>query len=379
MNYQGLFYLASGFSAFLLLFVILRTIGLNLRLKENVSSQFGFEDNAKWDGIESLEIVDIISESSDVKTFQLKRISNKDFPSFSAGQFLSFKIDSKNFRSYSISSSSINNHFITVAVKLIKDGVGSSYFHSLEVGDSVQAYAPSGLFTDEALPSNSSRIYIGGGIGITPLISMIRSALDKGDKSDLVLFYGARSFEDLVFHESLVLLSKRNKNFSYIPVLSEQSEGWSGEKGFISIELIQSKVSSITDSNFYFCGPSVMTDSISEKLLEEGISNKKIHSEKFISPTSVSADEIEQVSVNLHLNGVKYKYESKEPLLDFFEQEGESIDFACRSGVCGACKMKCKSGKVSSLSDSGLTDDEKDEGYILSCVSRPLENSEFEV
>ena len=99
MNYQGLLYLVSGFSGFMLMAFIFRTIGMNIRIKEMSSPNNNSEDNS-WYGTESLVVHDIIVESGDVKTFQLIREGDKKFPTYYAGQFLSFKIDEKNFRSY---------------------------------------------------------------------------------------------------------------------------------------------------------------------------------------------------------------------------------------------------------------------------------------
>ncbi len=366
---QGLLYLISGFSFFIVMSLVFRLVSLNRG--EGKRAQLR-EENDLWPGLEELEILDILQETSDIKTFRLKRKKEREMPSYNPGQFLSFQIgdDSKLLRSYSISSSCENRKVIEVSIKKIKDGVGSGWFHSLSVGDNVLAHSPAGLFTDGPL-NDEPRVFIAGGIGITPFMSMIISALDRGEKHEVVLFYGARGASDLAFHDTLLILSKRYENFHYYPVLSDE-EVSTYLHGRITLDLIKSKVSSMSKSKFFFCGPPPMTDGLSKDLKNDGIAAKDIHSEKFISPTTVSLSDIPDRNLVVQYNKKKYDYSGKKNLLEFFEDQDVDIPFACRSGVCGACKVKCISGKALSLSNSGLSEEEQ-ESHILTCVSWPEE------
>ncbi|MFT6633597.1 MAG: ferredoxin-NADP reductase [Bacteriovoracaceae bacterium] len=374
--YQGLFYLSSGIGIYFILLLSLRIISDSKESRVDST-----DDHDNWHNKEELTIVDIIDESRDVKTFRFKRLNEAIFPIFAPGQFLSFQIkeDSKTLRSYSISGSCENTSTLQVSIKLLKDGVGSGWFHSLKIGDTVWAYPPGGLFTDQELENTTPRIYVGGGIGITPLISMVKTAIDRSTKSPMVLFYGMNSVKDLVFHKELLNLSNSYSHFRYFPILSPGAEDWDGETGYISYDYIQSKITIDTAANFYFCGPPIMTDGITEALISNGHEEEKIHGEKFASPAAFDLDKIPKRSVKVEVASSSLAYDGKESLLEFLEDQNIAIPFACRSGVCGECKCKLIEGEVDSFTDSGLTSQEKKSGHILTCVSRPKTNIKIEI
>lgn len=374
--YQGKFYLALGAFVFTLLTLGLRLLGLKLK-EGNKSISTGSSDT--WLGPEDLEIIDIFEETADIKTFRLKRKGGKRMPMFKPGQFLSFKISDhkKVYRSYSISGSCENQSLIQVSIKILPDGIGSNWFHTLKVGETVLAHPPGGLFTDDDL-EGESRVFIAGGIGITPFLSMLLTAVDRGENNKTTLFYGARSTADLAFHEILLTLAKRNPNFNYYPILSEDSDGnWDGLTGFITYDLILSKITDPKFEKFFFCGPPIMTDGITDSLIENGVDKKSIHSEKFVSPTSISEEDLDISGQTIFLDGQAYEYAGKNNLLEFFEDQNVELPFSCRSGVCGACKVKCVGGSATSLTDSGLTEDEKGD-HILACVSYPEKGLKIE-
>ncbi len=377
MNFEGLFYLVSGISIFITLTLLLRSKGLSEKLSDT-SSSANTNSNLEWISPEKLKIHNIIDETSDVKTFQFKRISKDKFPIFKPGQFMSFQINNqgKVFRSYSLSGSCENQNIMEVSIKKLPDGIGSGWFHSLKVGDTVTAHPPGGHFTNNDLAESSPRIFVAGGIGVTPFLSMIQTALQRGQKHQIHLFYGARTRDDLAFHKLLQLLEKRNHNFSYTPVLSEKTDHWHGETGFITFDLISAKASSLTSNsatNYYFCGPPILTESVSKSLMDNNIQKTNIHSEKFASPSTISEDDIEHIEAKIHYKGEVYNYSGKQNLLEFLEDQKVEMDFSCRSGVCGACKVKIKKGSVNALTDSGLIDDEK-KSHILTCVCWPKED-----
>ena len=376
-NYQAYFYLLAGVSAYVFILMGLRLLGLKGQ-DEKVQS---VNEENKWISKEELRIVDIIDEGLNVKTFRFKRVNGERFSVFAPGQFLSFQIkdDVKLLRSYSISGSCENTSTLQVSIKHIKDGVGSGWFHSLKKGDFVMAFPPGGHFTDEREALEQQRVFVGGGIGITPLISMIKTAIDRSTGSPMALFYGMASTKDLVFHEELLNLAATYKNFKYYPILSPGAKGWDGDTGYINYDYILSKMDLSPTDQFYFCGPPIMTDSISESLLSHGHESGHIHSEKFASPVSFDEGNIPKRQVQVKIKAQSLAYDGKESLLEFLEDNNVEINFACRSGVCGECKCKLISGKVDSITDSGLTALDKKEGHILTCVSRPLSDIELDV
>jgi ferredoxin-NADP reductase len=370
-SFEGLFYLVSGVSTYFFLLLLLRSLAI-----KGSSSIISTGNHNEWDSREELIIVDIVSDSHDVKTFRFKRENELAFPIFSPGQFLSFQIkeDIKLLRSYSISGSCENTSTMQVSIKLLKDGIGSGWFHSLRIGDSVWAYPPGGHFSDSKLDVTVQRIYVGGGIGITPLISMIKTGIDRANKAPMSLFYGMNSINDLVFHKELLALSDTHQNFDYYPILSPGASGWEGDTGYINYDYIKSKMDLTNESHFYFCGPPIMTDGITDALIENGHNEDNIHGEKFASPAAFDPDKIVARKAQVEVDGDFYSYDGKDSLLEFLEERDINIPFACRSGVCGECKCRLVNGEVDSFTDSGLTTSEKKDGYILTCVSRPTSN-----
>ena len=202
---------------------------------------------------------------------------------------------------------------------------------------------------------------------------MILYNLESHSNLPMALFYGARTKADLVFHEYLLFLSNRFKNFKYFPNISTQDPSWSDSPRFIDLSYIQQKIAYNENSHFYFCGPSQMTDSLIQALQNAQFNTSHIHNEKFISPTAIDLSKLSEMNCDIEVNGKTYLYQGKQSLLEFMEQNSIPVAYACRSGVCGACKCKVK-GRSLQLSDSGLTEQEKIWGFALTCVSYPLEN-----
>ncbi|MCT4643001.1 MAG: iron-sulfur cluster-binding domain-containing protein [Bacteriovoracaceae bacterium] len=368
--YQGLFYLTLGALSVVSLMFVLRILGT----EKNKSVESKKIDS--WVGMEELEIIDIISRTHDIKTFRLKRKDGLLFDSFLPGQFISFQIgdDAKTLRSYSISSSIYNLNVIDVSIKLLEGGVGSAWFHARSIGDTVMAHPPSGLFTYNN-EDNSSLVFVAGGIGITPFMSMIRTLLDEGVKRKIDLFYGMKTLKDMAYHSELIELSSTYDNFNYHPIVSNDEE-YEGDKGFVSLDFIKKSISSIKDSKYYFCGPAIMTDTIMDALTNEGVLSKNLHSEKFAS--SIDKSNLESTNAKVNINGKSYDYDGSNTLLEFMEEHDLDPKFACRVGVCGSCKCLLNSGDVDQETDAGLGDDEK-EKYILTCVARPKNDVDISI
>lgn len=223
MEFEGLFYLVSGISSYVILACFLRVLSSKEDSKQKNTLS---EIENSWSSLEELEILDILEETGDIKTFRFKRKNGGKIKEVKPGQFLSFQIrdNEKTLRSYSISSSCENYNIIQVSIKKIENGVGSNWFHSLKVGDFVLAHPPSGLFTDNEL-QEEVRIFIAGGIGITPFVSMVETAFDRGQKHLIYLFYSVRSKKDLAFHDVLTSLEKRFQNFPIIQLFLMEKIG----------------------------------------------------------------------------------------------------------------------------------------------------------
>ena len=137
-QYQGLIYLAIGVVSFLVIVLLIR----NMVAKSSPQKSSSATKAPGWPGTESLTVVQVGQETHDIKSIALKRSSGEKFPEILAGQFLSFQIgdDPKCLRSYSISSSSLNLDVLEVSIKLLVDGIGSTYMHKLKEGDTCLSF-----------------------------------------------------------------------------------------------------------------------------------------------------------------------------------------------------------------------------------------------
>jgi len=312
-QYRALFMLVSGASLFFIMLLVLR--GMSRRNQGESALELKSEEG--WHNKEQLRIVEIVNESETIKSFRLRRMGNKPMPSFLPGQFISFQIgeDEKLIRSYSIASSSESRASLVVAVKALKDGKGSPWFHSLKVGDMVWGYPPRGHFVDPAA-SSGRRVYVAGGVGITPILSMILTHIDAGLSDELHLFYGVRNQSDLAYHSLLLALSERHLLFSYTPILSHD-ESWSGARGYIDLQFVKSKVPLSKQEKFFICGPLPLIEGLTKELLDEGYSEEQILFEKFVSPASFDPQSLPTRRALISYQGQSYQYDGRQTLLEF--------------------------------------------------------------
>lgn len=365
LPYQGLFYLSTGVGAFISLLLGFRVVA------DGSASQPRAADQDGWLDKELLEVTERVEECDNVVTLRLRRTNGQVVPRFRAGQFLSVQIgnNERATRSYSICSSALIQHNLQISVKRIANGLGSTWMHGLREGDKIWAYPPSGHFVDDQL-ENETRIYVAGGIGITPIISMVQSNIDAGRRCEMFVFYGMRTERDLAFHATLENLARRHPRVHYFPLLSEDRSAWNYDRGFITFDYIQKKAQPAPSARYFICGPTVMTEPLMDRLLEAGVPEEQIFNERFVSPQSLELAGITPRQARVVWEGRTLQYNGKQPLLDFFEAEGVQLPFACRSGVCGSCKCRIE-GKTKILSDAGLTRAERKAGYVLTCVAFP--------
>ncbi|MBX7230927.1 MAG: iron-sulfur cluster-binding domain-containing protein [Bdellovibrionales bacterium] len=373
---QATFHFFLGTLSFFLIFFILRAQGKKKFLKLNELQTLRKKN--LWHEKSPLIVTKITRETHNINIFHLKRKDEAQFPFFKAGQFLSFQIGNNPqlIRSYSLVSNSNQRNEIQIAVKKIPGGIGSQWFHSLHVGDLVLAYAPQGHFYDTQFASQA-RLYVAGGIGITPLYSMITSHLNHQANFPIYLFYGVRTAQDLAFHVPLTHLAKEHFHFHYFPILADNDENKELTQGVITGPFIQKLYPHWKEAVVFMCGPEGLTHSLSDFFLKNGFPKDRIFLEKFSNPSTFNLEQIPDDPLPILWENQKLQYNTKVNLLTFLEQNGFNPPFACRVGVCGSCKHKAL-GQTLMATTSGLTPQEQAQGYILTCVAYPLSPIEFE-
>jgi ring-1,2-phenylacetyl-CoA epoxidase subunit PaaE len=317
----------------------------------------------------------------------------KDAFKYNPGQFLSVQLDingEKHRREYSLCSSPFYEKDYVIASKKIGNGIVSNYIYSeLKEGDVVEVYPPQGKFFTELNASNEKYYFLtGGGSGITPLFSIIKSVLFVEPKSKVVLYYGSSDEEGIIFRKELEELSEKyGERFKIYFTLMNTDDEWKGLKGIInSSDLLRIIKENFADkcneAEYFICGPTEMMDNVKKDLTELRINQNKIHIEHFTAPVhheefipeGIESNEIKDRKIQIILDGEEHTVEvpAGTSVLNAVIKADLDPPFSCKSGICTTCRAKLYSGKVKMDEREGLSDAEIADGYILTCQSHPL-------
>ena len=342
-----------------------------------------------WSG--ELKIARIFEETHDVRTFRLVSPTGGPLPfEHVAGQYLNLglTIEGKRVnRSYTIASSPTRNAYCEISVKRAATGYGSKHLHDVwREGDLVKVSAPAGKFVFAGHESERV-VLIAGGIGITPMMSVIRSLTDRGWSGEIYLMYSVRKLVDRAFADELVYLQARfPRLFVCVTLTNDPDAAWHGARGQLTREMIDDFVPKLTRGPILVCGPDPMMIAMRALLVSMGIANAEILEEAFVSPPSVeptavgsgdvpAGDELvpdgEPASIMFRRAG-KTADGSELTVLEAAEDAGVAIPFECRSGICGQCKTRVISGKVRMEVQDALTSADKAKGLILACQARAV-------
>ena len=224
------------------------------------------------------QVEGILRRTDDVKSFRFKRPLGFEFE---PGQYIYITIPvggEKKEKHFSISSSPTEKNFIEMTKK-ITDHEFSRALDKLQIGDEVSIDGPYGEFT---FTGEYPRIgMITGGIGITPLKSIITYCTDTGINSQITLLYGNRTEESIVFREELNSLEQRNKNLRVIHTMSRPGANWKGRRGHVDRTMIKEEIPDYADRVFYVCGPPALVEDLVNALATLGVPAEKIKVEDF--------------------------------------------------------------------------------------------------
>lgn len=312
---------------------------------------------------------------------------NGYLPPFEAGQYINIftEIDGvRTSRPYSISSSPKQRAYYEITVARIKDGFVSDFLlDSVKVGDKFEANGPAGVFRFQPVFHSKKSLFLAGGSGVTPFLSMTREIVDAALDRDVVMLYGCRSSEGALYDEELRAYSEKYPNFKYHLVISEKDDSWNGETGFIDRNLIKRLVPDYAERTCYICGPQVMNDFCKTELQELGLSEKQIRREMFGTrrdiqnepgwPESLTGDEVFNVKIGERIIPAK----SGESLLTALERSGVRMNVCCRSGECSLCRVKLVDGKVFLAKGTLQRYADEKYGYIHSCKAYPISDLEI--
>jgi ferredoxin-NADP reductase len=291
-------------------------------------------------------------------------------------------------RSYSISSSPTQRDHVDVTVKREGRGAVSRHIDDLlKIGDELEAGGPVGRFTFNGTEANSI-VLISGGVGITPMMSITRYLTEQSWPNDIFFVYACRTPADFIFGKDLAALQIANPKLHLI-VTMEHPEGtdWQGLQGRITKELLRTTVPDITSRRIHVCGPPVMMDAIKTILTELEVPSEQVKTEDFgtAAPipaaggtTAKSTAPATGPLVTFSNNSKSAKIHVNQTVLELSEELGIGIQFSCRVGTCGICKVKMTSGEVEMAVEDALDAEDKAAGMILACQAKPKTPVEVE-
>jgi ring-1,2-phenylacetyl-CoA epoxidase subunit PaaE len=304
------------------------------------------------------------------------------------GQYIIFRVkqaETKEERAFSISSSPHYNKHLCITVKESKDGIVSSYINNqLQVGEEVEIKPPAGKFTIELDARNTKKyFFIGGGSGISPLISIIKSTLSVEKQSKVILLYANRREESIILKNELEELEKFFENrLETINVLSKPSADWTGLANRLNkqriIDLIIKKyLSDYPGAEYFICGPDGLNKEALAALDSLDINNEQIHMESYSAAsnkpkkTESKTKENKMVKMKLYGESVEFGVEPGDDIITAALDNGHEPPFSCQVGACGSCRAKLVEGEVEMDDREALTDEEIKNGFILACQSHP--------
>jgi len=340
-----------------------------------------------WQG--ELVVARIFDETHDVKTFRLVDPAGGPLPfEHVAGQYLNISTlvaGTRVGRSYTIASPPTRSAYVEISVK--RDGLFSQHLHAnVREGDRVKIGAPAGKFYFAGHESERI-VLVAGGVGITPMMSVLRSLTDRCWRGEIYLVFSVRRRDDVIFEHELAALQRRFPKLKVAITLTDPDAAWDGARGRISKELVTGLVPDLAKTIVMLCGPTGMMQATRALFVELGVPDADVREEAFVSParpTQATAETATQMppepeeasdgvaNVSFQKTGKVAELPASLTVLEAAEECGVAIPFECRSGICGQCKTRLVAGRVMMEVQDALTPADRSKGLILACQARAV-------
>ncbi len=340
-----------------------------------------------------LRVVDVIEETGDARSIVLEvpDDARAEFD-YKPGQFLTVAVPSDRTgtvaRCYSLASTPYETDLLKFTVKRTVEGYGSNWINdNLRAGSHLTVLPPSGIFTPASL--DADLLLFAGGSGITPVISIAKSALAKGSGT-VVLLYANRDESSVIFAQELTELAQKHPDRFVVVHWLESVQG------LPTMEHMRAFARHFTSYDAFVCGPGPFMQGVVSALKELEFPRERRHQEKFISlGGNPFGDEVEDLGVDEDedaaaptrsgpaslsgdLDGKGFAFDDWAPdrkLLDFLIDKGLDAPYSCREGNCSACACRVLEGEVTMLHNEVLDDEDLADGIRLACQSLPVSDT----
>ncbi len=290
-------------------------------------------------------------------------------------------------RNYSICAPAGSGR-LRIGVKRLPDGVFSGFaLERLRVGDTLEVLSPTGRFVAELDPTQAKHYgAVAAGSGITPILSILSSALEVEPHSRATLIYLNASTSSIMFLEDLEDLKDAHLDrFQVFHVLNREQQGAELLSGRLDAERLTTILDGFDSGSvhaWFLCGPLALTDLVRTTLLDRGVNDARIHRELFHTgptpprrqlPKTEPITEGHDVTVRLDGRSTTFKLPpDTETILDAALVLRADLPYACKNGICGTCRCRLVDGQVEMTQNFALEDDELSKGYVLACQSYPV-------
>ncbi len=326
-----------------------------------------------------LRVSEVIDETAEARSFAFEIPAGlRELFRYRAGQFLTFRVPWQEIelqRCYSLCSSPEWNEVPRVTVKRIAEGRVSHWFNDhLKVGDGIRVLPPEGRFVLHE--SERPLLFLAGGSGITPVLSLIKTAL-VSTRRRIKLVYANRDREAAIFRDVLDGLAQRHSD------RFELRHHLDCDRGFLDAGGARAQIAGWEDCDPYVCGPAEFMDIVEDALEASGIEHARIAIERFVSPTdpdraqelaaepATESEAPEKIVIRLEGARHEVPYQTGRTLLETAKDAGLQPPFACEEGYCSTCMARLKRGSVAMRVNDALTERDLADGWILTCQGVP--------
>ena len=355
----------------------------------------------------TLTVVALTQETADSVTIHLQRPDGQPIAS-RPGQFLTLIVPcgpggKKERRAYSLSSTPHEAPRLSVTVKRVEGGLVSNYLlDTVQVGQEMEVMEPLGNFTLSPSPKAArSLVLIGAGSGVTPLMSILKAVVKTEPNSHVLLVYGNRNEESVIFQQQLADLEAASNGHVQVehvysqplrPGGTHQHTGRLNRTMLLRI-LEQRHQFPAEQAEYFMCGPEGMMAEARAALALLQVPEARIRHESFVAAADTTAaaiaaqpnghgevsdnpaDDVKATrTVTIQYEGSEYKIEvpAGQTILEVALDQDIDLPYSCQAGLCTACRGKCLTGKVHLDEREGLSDSELKQGYVLTCVGHPM-------